>query len=158
MGSRREVSSDRSIGARPKEKDPEEMGIEELRKTVLDLRQEREEVREHLSETVWLVAEYFGAVRGCWGCMKAIRKWDQRTEMGTVCFGHMRPPPELFDSAVDSHRAITYLQQSDGVRLSGNTKGWAVATDDGHLGMGPTILEAVSDLEKSMSPRVPKDG
>lgn len=36
MGSRREVSSNRIIGARPKEEGLKEMGIEELRKAVLE--------------------------------------------------------------------------------------------------------------------------
>jgi hypothetical protein len=43
-------------------------------------------VREHLTDTVWLVAEAFGADRECVGCQKVVRSMSR--EHGSVCGLH----------------------------------------------------------------------
>lgn len=45
---------------------------------------------EYMSETVWLVAEAFGADRNCPGCQKVVRHMDRR-EVGTRCGLHWSP-------------------------------------------------------------------
>lgn len=49
-----------------------------------------QEEREYWEETVWLVAEAFGADRSCDGCRKVVRKLSKR-EAGWRCALHWSP-------------------------------------------------------------------
>ena len=57
------------------------------------------DVLAHASETVWLVAEAFGADRNCEGCRKVVRKCDRR-DLGYVCMVHRGPPRPVVPPAV----------------------------------------------------------
>lgn len=46
-----------------------------------------DQVREHLTETIWLVVEAFGGDRNCAGCQKVVRHMDRR-EYGSICAFH----------------------------------------------------------------------
>ena len=51
------------------------------------MKERAEEIRSHLTETIWLVAEAVGLDRNCPGCVKSIRKIDKR-DLGYVCLKH----------------------------------------------------------------------
>lgn len=65
---------------------------------------ETKHVRAHLTETIWLFAEMFGAQRDCPSCQKAIRKWDER-ELGGACLAHFAPDKRMVDHLRQQHEA-----------------------------------------------------
>ncbi len=58
----------------------------------------KEEVQEHLTETIWIVAEAYGANRDCEGCRTVVRRHDRREKPETVCLLHARVSAALMSS------------------------------------------------------------
>jgi hypothetical protein len=52
----------------------------------------KEEVREHLTETIWLVAESYGADRECEGCRTVVRRADRHDKPLSRCARHPGSP------------------------------------------------------------------
>lgn len=48
----------------------------------------KDQVRDWMTETAWLIAESFGADRNCPACQTVMRRIDRRQLDGTTCLGH----------------------------------------------------------------------
>lgn len=99
--------------------DPDAELVREAGDEIDRVRRERDEVRKHLSGTVWEVAELLGAKQDCPGCQKAVRKRDERVEPGWVCARHMSPHRELLSEWYREQRARADKAEARATRLDG---------------------------------------